>query len=186
MLVEPDWEAVRQDAVAVLRAALVSDLDIAGALRRCWYHNVMFGVAVFIEAVRMRFQAGGDIRQLTAFIARHWPTEGPRGPVFPAREAEALMRFALGEASFLDEVDPARFNYPEICISLLEALFQEWQPGPDEMAELLARAEAGIDAGRDFWPEIRGAEDAWLAMGMHESPFASWAGDQDDRPSPGK
>jgi hypothetical protein len=81
---------------------------------------------------------------------------------------------------------PARFNYPEICISLLEALFQEWQLGPDEVAELLARAEAAVAAGHDIWPEIRGAEDVWLAMGMHESPFASWVDDQDDRPSPEK
>jgi hypothetical protein len=184
--VESDWEAIGQDAVAVLRVALVCGLDISGALRRCWYQNLMFGIAVFIEAVRMRFQVGCDIRLLTAFIARHWPVGGSRGPAFPAREAEALMRFALGEASFVDEVDPARFNYPEICISLLEALFQDWQPGADEVAELVARAEAAVAAGHDIWPEIRDAEDAWLAMGMHESPFASWSDDQDDRPSPEK
>jgi hypothetical protein len=44
---------------------------------------------------------------------------------FPAREAEALIRAALGEKFLLESVHPDDFSYPEIEISVLAGLFQE-------------------------------------------------------------
>jgi len=186
MLVQSEWAAVRDSAITTLRAALVSGVGVAEALRQCWYRNPLFGVAVFIEAVRARFRADDDVRLLTAFITRHWPGGGSGVAAFPVREAEALMRSALGEVGLMEDVHPGRFSYPEICIGLLSALFQKWRPGAGEVADLLVRAEGSVRGAHELSSDLSGAEDSWFAAGMHESPFAWWLGDDHDGTLPGK
>ncbi|HUY44961.1 MAG TPA: hypothetical protein VMV92_04465 [Streptosporangiaceae bacterium] len=62
------------------------------------------------------------------------------------------MRAAFGEAALFEEVHPGRFNYPEIGIVLLGALFGEWRPGPDEIDALLCRVENTLLAAHGLAP----------------------------------
>jgi hypothetical protein len=61
----------------------------------------MFAVALFTESMRHRFGLNPDIRIITSFVASIAETRvtGGEGAKvgFPCREAEALIRAALGE-----------------------------------------------------------------------------------------
>jgi hypothetical protein len=178
-LLESEREAVKADARAALRMALVMGEGIAESLRWCWYRDPMFSVALFTETVRARFSRDCDVRELTRFIARHRPAGSPDAAGFPAREAEALMRGVLGEAEFFDAVHPGKFSYPEIGITVLGGLFGEWRPCPQEVDDLIVRVETTVRAGQELSPGLGPAEEAWFAAGMHESPFVRWSGEQD-------
>ena len=185
-LLEFERETIKADALVVLRTALVTGEDTSKAVRWCWYRNPVFSVALFIETVRTRFPPDVDVRELTRFIVRHWAVGSPAAAGFPAREAEAVMRGALGEAAFFDEVHPGSFSYPEIGIALLGALFGEWRPGPAEIDDLFGRAESVLQAGQELAPGLGPGEEEWFAAGMHESPFARWAVGTQDGVTPGK
>lgn len=172
-LLEPERDAVKADAVAVLRTALITGEDVPAALRWCWYRNLAYGAALFTETVRARFARDCDIRDLTVFIGRHQEAG------FPSREAEALMRAALGEVAMFDAVDPGQFSYPEIAIAVLGWLFTEWRPGADDVAALLDRVEVNYRVGQETTPWMAAAEGDWFDAGMHESPFA-WPLEQAD------
>lgn len=171
--VDPDREDVKAEAVAGLRLALMSELDVSGALRRCWYRNPMFTGMLFIASVGRRFGSRPDIRIITSFLAGiRRNREEASLPGFPCREAEALVRAALGETQFLEAVSQGNVLYPEIGIAVLEEIFRERSFGPDEWESLLNRAKLALDEGSQSIPAMNLAEDDWFASGIHDSPFA--------------
>lgn len=170
-LLESERDAIKADALSVLRTALVAGDGIGEALRWCWYRNPAFSATLFTETVRTRFRRDCDVKDLTSFIARHRPQGSS---CFPVREAEALMRAALGEVMFFDEVHPGRFSYPEIGIALLGALFGECRPGRAEIDDLIGQVKGTMQTAQEFTPGLRLAEEDWFAAEMHESPFTCW------------
>lgn len=93
-------------------------------------------------------------------------------PGFPCREAEALIRAALGEMFLLESIHPRDFSYPEIGISVLAGLFEEGSLSQTEWESLLNRAQMILEEGFELSPDLAFVEDDWFAAGMHDSPFA--------------
>jgi len=96
---------------------------------------------------------------------------------FPSREAEAVIRGALGELAFLDHVHPGEVSYAEIGIAVLGRLFAEWQPGPGAVDALFGVADDVLAEAQGLEPGMAVAEDRWFAAGMDVSPFAVAAGE---------
>jgi hypothetical protein len=165
----PDPDQVKAEAVRRLRQALVTTSDIASALRWSWYRNPVFSTALFTESVRQWFGAGCDVRALTRFVGRARAVLSEEASGFPSREAEALLRAALGEVGLLDAVDPGQFSYPELAIVLLGQLFREWQPTPEQVNRLFDRVAL---VARGTTPALQPLEEDWFAAGMPDSPFA--------------
>jgi hypothetical protein len=170
--VDTDLERVKRDAISDLRAALVNGVDFQGPLRLCCYRNPLFTSTLLTESVRERFGRDSDIREITEFVSRIMPENGPEKPGFPRRETEAVMRASLGETELLDEVDPSQFSYPEIGISILGQLFLEWRLGRSDVTELFRRVEGVLALAKEMSAELEQGEDNWFAGGMHDSPFA--------------
>lgn len=168
-----DRERVKAEAVADLRAALSDGTDVAAALRSCWYRHPLFASTLMGEAVRLRFEPGCDVRLVTRFVARMRAGYDGKADNFPRREAEAVIRACLGELELLDAVPPSRFSYPELGIAILGGLFQEWQPGDLEIADLFLQVDQALQAVIWGFPELESNEDDWFALGMHISPFAA-------------
>lgn len=167
-MVSADQEEVKAAAVVGLRTALTSAAGVPEALRAGWYRNPSFSSALFAEAVRRFFGPAPDIRAITGLVSRIRPGE----PGFPRREAEAVIRAALGETMFFDVVHPGQFSYPEIGIAVLDRLFLEWRPGGAEIDSMFRRVHEVQAAVHELSPKLGSAEDDWFAAGMHESPFA--------------
>jgi hypothetical protein len=171
--VAADFEAVRAEAVSALAAALARQEGAGAALRWCWYRNPVFAAVLFTQAVQWWFGAGCDVRVVTRFVGRVRASRPAEPLSFPSREAEALIRAGLGEVALLEAVDPERISYPEIGIAVLEGLFAEWQPGPDQVARLFSQVEAVMQAARELSPGLDAAQEDWFAAGMHDSPLAA-------------
>jgi hypothetical protein len=180
--VSADQEAVKAAAVAGLRTALTNAVGVPEALRACWYRNPAFSSTLFTEAIRHRFGEAADIRVVTRLVSRIRP--GERG--FPRREAEAVIRAALGETAFFECVHPGQFSYPEMGIAVLDRLFLEWRPSGAEIERLFRRVEEVLVAVRGMFPDLAAGEDDWFAVGMHESPFVIPVGEGPVRRSAGR
>jgi hypothetical protein len=165
--VSADQEAVKAGAVAQLCTALTNAAGVCEALRSCWYRNPIFSSTLCTEAVRQHFGEAPDIRAITRFVSRIRPGE----PGFPRREAEAVIRAALGETAFFECVHPRQFSYPEMGIAVLDRLFLEWRPRSSEIECLFRRLEKLLEVVREMCPELALGEDDWFAARMHESPF---------------
>lgn len=173
----PDRDVIKADAVSALRTALVQRAGVAGALRACWYRHPLFASTLLTQSVQRRFASDCDIRLITGFVSRIRSAQRPASLGFPSREAEALIRVALGEVALLEEVHPSKFSYPEIGIAILGRLFAEWQPGAAEVEVLFQQAESVLEGTRELFPELGPGEEDWFAAGMHESPFAVLMGE---------
>jgi hypothetical protein len=167
-----DRDEIKGGAVSALRSALVQRAGVAGAVRACWYKHPLFASTLLTQSVQRRFAPDCDIRLITGFVSRIRSAQRSAAPGFPVREAEALIRVALGEVALLDEVDPSEFSYPEIGIAILIRLFAEWEPGRAEVDSLFQQAESVLQGTREVCPELGPGEEDWFAAGMHESPFA--------------
>jgi hypothetical protein len=171
---EAEAERVKADAVAALRAALLSGQGVADAVRVCWYRNPLFASTLMSESLRLRFAPGCDLRLVTAFVAR---IRAVHGEGFPGREAEAVIRACLGETGLLDAVHPGRLSYPEIGIAVLDRLFAEWHPDEGELREWFGHVERATAEMTEASPSLRVGEADWFAEGMHELPFAAPQGE---------
>lgn len=169
--VEADHETVREQAVSALRAALVSGMGVADAFRRCWYRHPVFATALFVESACQRFGTHPDIRAITSFVAAIRESRRGAGLGFPCREAEALIRAALGEAELMDAVHPGQFSYPEIGIAVLVMLYDEMGFSTTEWEPLLERASATLEKAHCYSQELSSSEGEWFALGMPDSPF---------------
>jgi hypothetical protein len=128
------------------------------------------------ETLRLIFGTSGDIRKVTAFVARIRTRKAqPRGS-FPSRETEAVIRACLGEVGLLDAVPPDRFSYPEIGITVLSQLFDEWQPNLPQIRDIFERTEKALELALEYIPELTTGEEDWFAAGMDRSPFAVYLG----------
>jgi hypothetical protein len=170
--VEPNSDVIKAEAVSGLRAALLEGAGVPDAVRQCYYRHPIFAATLFTQAVRQWFGLGCDVRDITQFISRT-SREGvsPYGSL-PRREAEALVRAALGEVALLEDVDPKVFNYPEIGIAVLGQLFSEWRPGSRDVEALFERAASVSAEACAISPQLVPAEANWFAERMHYSPFA--------------
>jgi hypothetical protein len=177
---EVDRELVKARAVDGLRAALLEGAWASDALRRCYYRNPMFAGVLFTEGLRQWFGLECDVRMITRFVSRLGQGKSSAGAAFPRREAEALIRAALGEVALLEQVDPAMLNYPEIGIAVLGELFSEWQPGRADVELLFDRAAVVLKEAHELSLELAPGEDAWFAAQMHESPFVFGAQTAED------
>lgn len=171
-MAEPDLDAVRADAVMALRLALDRGSGVAEALRWCYYRNPLFMWGLFRMAVALRFGTGGDIREITKFVARIRAERPVDRPGFPSREAELMIRLALGEIGLAAEADPDKVNFHEIGIAVLDRIFADRPPAREEVDAMFAEAEDVLRAARDVAPIINTAEDQWFGAGWHTSPFA--------------
>jgi tetratricopeptide (TPR) repeat protein len=174
-----DVESVKAEAVSRLQAALVSGDGVRDAVRWAFYRNPAFMLALFPAALGRRFGSGPDAVEVTAFVSRAAPADnGEAAAVFPASEAELLIRMSLGELGLIGEIDKD-LNHVEIAIAVLDRLFAEWPPGPVEVQELFGEAQAAADFAGDADPDVAQAVSSWFAGGMHASPFAyplQWTG----------
>jgi hypothetical protein len=167
-----DRDVIKAEAVSALRSALVQRAGVAAAIRACWYRNPLFASTLLTQSVQRRFASDCDIRLITGFVSRIRVAQGSASLGFPSREAEALIRVALGEVALLDEVDPSKFSYPEIGIAILGRLLAEWEPEVAEVKSLFQQAESVLQGTQKMWPELAPGEEGWFAAGMHQSPFA--------------
>jgi hypothetical protein len=150
--VPSDPDEVKAEAVSSLRGALISRSGVAKALRWCWYRN-----PVFPRRCSPNLCGDGSAKDATCGCSLAlWRGPEPcsrKEVLFPSREAEALLRFALGEVALLDAVDPDLLSYPEIAIVVLDQIFREWQPDQGHVEHLLewvavvARASLGACGG---------------------------------------
>lgn len=154
-----------------LRLALTGSGRVDAALRACAYRNPIFFSVLFHESMTELFSKDGDIREITAFVARVRAARGPTA-AFPSREAEGVLRAILGEAMMIGQADPHAVSYLEIAIALMTELFAEWQPTADEVAALMSRSET-VAAEKGGQPLVAEHEDRWFAAGMPDSPFAA-------------
>lgn len=170
-----DFEAVKAEAVASLRAALISEAGVESALRQAFYRNPEFAMALFVGSLHRWFGRDSDVRSVTALTARIKAerTGDPLG--FPARQAETLIRVALGETDLWPELDWARFNYLEMFIAVLQELFKEWRAAAGELDDLFTSTREAVAYGRELAPELAPefgpALQDWFRTGMHQSPF---------------
>lgn len=164
-------EAVKARAVRELRAALMGSGQVHAALRACCYRNPIFFAALFHEAMVERFGEDGDIREITAFVARVRGERGSAAAGFPSREAEAIIRVTLGDSLLNDQLDPNAVSYPEIGIAVISRLIDDWQASGDKVAALMARSEA-LSAEKERQSLPAECENLWFAAGMPDSPFA--------------
>jgi hypothetical protein len=172
-----DQEAAAAEAVASLRAALLTGEGVADAVRRGFYRNPVFSSALLSESVREWFGTGADVRAVTRFTARI-RSRRPLDPLgFPAREAEALIRVALGETYLIQEIDPEALDYLEIMIVVLSNMLAEWRPAADVTEALLRRAAEVAARLRNVAPGLGPMLDVWFEMGMHRSPLRGRARD---------
>ena len=173
MIKESDRQSAKVQAVADLLAALVSGEGVAGAIRACWYRHPLFASTLMSESMRRQFPPGCDLRLVTAFVSRIRSSRPLVPGSFPSRETEAVIRACLGELNLLDEVHPARFNYPEIGIDVLGELFEEWRPDAEEIMQWFEHVQQATRAMGDAFPELESGEAGWFTAGMHQSPFAN-------------
>jgi tetratricopeptide (TPR) repeat protein len=173
-------EAIAAEAVEVLRTALLSGHDIGGAVRWCYYRNPAFCTALFAVSVRRWFAPDRDIRDITDFTARIKESRPADMVAFPAMEAEAYIRFMRGETYLFDDMDPEAIAYSEITVAVLTALFEEWRPRSDEVADLLEQAASHVPTLTESSPTKQMIDD-WYEIGMHMSPLASLATDVGDQ-----
>lgn len=180
MIEDSDRQSFKAQAVADLLAALLSGDGVAGALRACWYRHPLFASTLMSESMRRQYPPGCDLRLVTAFVSRIRARQQAVPCSFPSREAEAVIRACLGELNLLEEVHPARFNYPEIGIAILGELFDEWCPEAEELAEWFQHVERATRAMREAFPDLESGEADWFSIEMHRSPFAHGLGDLSD------
>jgi tetratricopeptide (TPR) repeat protein len=161
-------EPVNVEAVTSLRTALAARSGVADAVRRVFHEDPQFAYTLLAAVVAQRFGTGHDVRQVTALTARIRSTQ----PGFPAREAEQMIRWILGEARFSPEVDWGAVNYTEAFIAVLSRLFLEWQPADTAVTDMLgstaetkSRAES---VTRDLAPLVRDMFGAWYRTGTPE------------------
>jgi hypothetical protein len=170
---EAERRAAAVAAELALRDAVLARGDAGDAVRRCFYQSPTFGLGLVTEVTRHRFGTGCDIRAITRFVARiHEYSSQSRAEGYPAREAEALIRFLLGEAVFLEGCP--QVNEVEIYITVLDALLTQWQPSAAEFDDMAARAKAIVAKGRELFPAADSLDAEWFAHRIHESPFSSW------------
>jgi tetratricopeptide (TPR) repeat protein len=132
-----------EDPRAVLRAHLLSQAGLIPAIDAVFAEDPGFCSALLTETVRQRFAEDCDIRDVTAFVARAAARAQRDGPAaFRSREAEAVIRIALGESELMDELDITGFDLAAVVTGALAEAFAEWQPLAIDLDDLLARAGA--------------------------------------------
>lgn len=95
--------------------------------------------AVFGLAVHRRFQAGGDIREVAAFV-RDARAELDEGDDIPPMEAEALVRAALGESELAKNIEPDVAVPVQIVLAV--KMLRDGNLSTDEVDKVLAEAAA--------------------------------------------
>jgi hypothetical protein len=167
----PDRERFKAAAIRKLRVALADGQGVEDALRGCWYRDPAFAFPLLVAALRMRFAAAGDVRLITAFVARIRASRGGPPGAFPGREAEALIRGCLGEQAMLEALDAGRVNLPELGIAIAAGLFEEWRPGAADVEALFGQVETVRQEMAGLMPLAEFEKD-WYRAGMADSPFA--------------
>jgi hypothetical protein len=183
-----DPRGMPADPVTALRAALVSGTNLAAAVRQAMYKNPALTAALYTESVGRWFEPGYDIRDVTRFTARIKATRLTAGPTgYQPREAELMIRIALGENVLIQDLDPDKVDVAEIVIAVLTGMLAERPPSPAELDALLARAQTVINTIpalnqevltylRDLAPQL--PPDFWPFIMTHPLPAAH----DDDRP----
>ena len=98
---DDDLDLVDTGAVAGLRATLLAGAGIEQALWRLESCYPSFWLALFTGVLQRWFGPGCDVRKVTAFTARVARRQAEAGVLFDARQAEALIRVALGEVALV-------------------------------------------------------------------------------------
>jgi len=166
--VEDDLNLVDNEAVSDLRTALVAGAGIDEALRQLSSRYPAFWLVLFTESARRWFGPGSDIRKVTAFTARIAARRAEAGGPFPARQAEGLIRVALGEVHLVSAIEPAEVEYPGTQVQILCSLFEQWQPDGGEVDALLAQTEAATAEFRERAPGMLPGFERRLAGDQHQ------------------
>jgi hypothetical protein len=139
--------AVTDEQVAALRAYLADDEDEYGRLIERVEEadglagfSALFGSA-FFDAVNRRFSPDWTVGEVVRFVAdvraRYIKDPNQLNP----RDAERLIRTALGDGS-IDDLDE---DIKSAQMILLPALIHAEQPSPAVLEEILARARERAD-----------------------------------------
>jgi tetratricopeptide (TPR) repeat protein len=100
----------QRSSVQALRAQILGRTSLAPAIDAAFSADPGSCCALATESVRHRFAGDCDIREVTAFVAGAVALSKHDGrPGFTAREAEAVIRIALGESELLNALDLADF-----------------------------------------------------------------------------
>lgn len=170
---EDDLNVVDAEAVSGLRTALVAGAGIDEALRGLAARYPAFWLTLFTEAFRRRFGPGCDVRKVTAFTARIVAKQAEAGAPLAARQAEALIRVALGEVHLVPSIEPEGMEYPGTYVQVLCSLFEQWQPDAGEVDALLNRTEAATAELRERAPGMLPSYERWLEGDQHPVPAAA-------------
>jgi hypothetical protein len=168
--VEDDLNAVDAEAVSGLRSALVAGAGIDEALRRLAARYPAFWLALFTEASRRWFGPGCDVRKVTAFTAGIAAKRAEAGAPFAPRQAETLIRVALGEVYLAAAIEPDGMEYPGTYIQILCSLFEQWQPDAGEVDALLTQTEAMTAEARERAPAMLPGFQRWLGFDQRQEP----------------
>ncbi|MFI6825119.1 hypothetical protein ACIBJE_29850 [Micromonospora sp. NPDC050187] len=123
----------------MIRAEILGDFSEAERLRdllraECSDLEVLAGA--FVAAVRRRFSATDDLREVGRFVAT---LSAMLGPDVPRRETEALVRAVLGEAYLLDAVDPEVVG--AVVWAFLIGVAKDPELSPADVDSLILEAE---------------------------------------------
>lgn len=132
----------RVDAAAVVavREAVLLQSGIDRALGALSQRYPAFWAALFAEALRRWLGPHCDIRAVSAFARRVAARVQSMEPRLAARNAEVIIRVVLGEHDLGSAITPAR-GLEQVLDAILPELFEEIQPGLEELDELLGHTE---------------------------------------------
>ncbi len=160
MRLRDDPNAQDQEAVADLRAALLSGTGAESALRALSDRYMVFLSFLFTRVAQLRFGASPGLSQVAAFTSRVRPVVP--GEAFPARQAELILRISLGEPELAAAIEPAELDYIDTMVTLLRSMLDEWRPEQAEIDDLLDQVEATAEQLRGLAPDVLPAVERWV------------------------
>jgi hypothetical protein len=145
-------------SVSALRQALMAGTGLGGVLESVARALPFAFGAMFAVVARSRFGPRPDIRRVTAYISM----VGARGIVdFRPREAEAIVRVALGEAELERHVDRGTGLDNLIARTLINDTFEDRALSSEEVRELFDAVSLALREGSALHRPLELAASQW-------------------------
>jgi len=152
----------RSDAcvIAELRSALAGDHHVDQALAGLAQRFPMAFGALFVVALRRHFGTAPDIREITAFV--HGLAAGLEpAEKLPRREAEAIIRGALGEPELAAQIEEGSGIDLRVAELTISRIFEGERLGPDATETVLGDVTRTLTESATRYPEIAEAAREW-------------------------
>lgn len=146
--------------IAGLRSALASGRHVDQALASfAERFPAAFG-ALFVVALRRHFGIHPDVRAITAFVRALAAGLEPAEKL-PRREAEAVIRGALGEPELAAQIEVGSGIDLHVAELTIGRIFQGARVGPDEIEVALDEVARLLTDVATHYPEIAEAAREW-------------------------